>query len=400
LSTTEQSNQQSKGSELHQADFVIIGGGVHGSAAAFELGRRGAEVILLERAQIASGASGGPGKRGVRANLRDPRELPLMRLAYDLWPTLDQTLGQATGYERIGGLELVEADTVNDTSAWNQLQAQVEVQNAHGIETRLLDQQALGRLHPGLSPLVVAATYCPLDGVADHTATTRAYATAAAAHGAEVWEHTEVATIALDGGATSVETVNGTLFTARTAVLVLANSYTPRILARCFGLQLPIWTVVPQVSVMRTAQAVPTTHLIGHVSRKLAAKAVGTDQIMLSGGRRGLWDATGDTGTADPAVPAENLADGVAVLPRLAGAALVKTDATRPESYTVDDVPVIDRVPGAESVVFATGWSGHGFAIAPAVAKFLTSWAETGNRPAELAPFGLDRLAAVPALAR
>src|SRR6266581_7207495 len=134
LSTTEQS-QRTDGRE---ADFVIVGGGVHGCAAAFELGRQGAEVVLIERGQIASGASGGPGKRGVRANLRDPRELPLMRLAYEIWPTLDQTLGRPTGYERIGSLELVEAATADDPSAWSQLQAQVEVQNAHGITTELL----------------------------------------------------------------------------------------------------------------------------------------------------------------------------------------------------------------------------------------------------------------------
>ena len=36
-----------------------------------------------KQARLPSGASGGPGKRGVRANGRDVRELPLMRMAYE-----------------------------------------------------------------------------------------------------------------------------------------------------------------------------------------------------------------------------------------------------------------------------------------------------------------------------
>jgi len=74
-------------------DFVIVGGGVYGAGVAWELARRGADVLLLEAQQIACGASGGLGKRGVRANGRDLRELPLMRLAYDLWPTLAEDIG-------------------------------------------------------------------------------------------------------------------------------------------------------------------------------------------------------------------------------------------------------------------------------------------------------------------
>ena len=39
-------------------DVVIVGGGIIGAACAWELARRGASVALLERAELASGASG------------------------------------------------------------------------------------------------------------------------------------------------------------------------------------------------------------------------------------------------------------------------------------------------------------------------------------------------------
>src|SRR5690606_18923805 len=90
--------------------FVIIGGGVHGCAAAWRLADAGEDVLLLEAGAIASGASGGFGRRGVRANRRDLRELPLMRAAYRIWPELDERLGAATGYERTGGMYLIETE--------------------------------------------------------------------------------------------------------------------------------------------------------------------------------------------------------------------------------------------------------------------------------------------------
>ena len=75
-------------------DYVIIGGGVYGCATAWHLAKAGASVTVLERWTVASGASGGPGHRGVRANWRDRRELPLMREAYPVWDALHETLGK------------------------------------------------------------------------------------------------------------------------------------------------------------------------------------------------------------------------------------------------------------------------------------------------------------------
>ena len=57
----------------------------------------------------------------------------------------------------------------------------------------------------------------------------------------------------------------------------------------------------------------------------------------------------------------------------------------------MDDIPVIDRLPDCRNGFFATGWSGHGWAIAPAVADLIVQWAEHDDPPALLAPFSLQR---------
>ena len=149
------------------------------------LAKRGEEALLLEATAIASGASGGLGERGVRANGRDLRELPLMRLAYDIWPDLHEHIGGFTGYRRLGHLHLIERE-VDLAGA----PAQVWMQNQQGIESRLLNAAQLRELEPQVSENVIAAIYyCPKDGVADHTATTRAMANAARAQGARIVEN-------------------------------------------------------------------------------------------------------------------------------------------------------------------------------------------------------------------
>ncbi len=173
-------------------DYVIVGGGIYGCATAWELARRGAEVVLLEAREIASGASGGPGKRGVRANGRDLRELPLMREAYRRWPTLHEELNATTGYEQLGHLQLIERD--RDLAGAS---ARAWMQNEQGIETRLVERDELQEMEPYLAETMTAALYCPQDGVADHTATTRAYAQAARRAGAIIREDAPVQMFAL-----------------------------------------------------------------------------------------------------------------------------------------------------------------------------------------------------------
>ncbi len=126
-------------------DYVIIGGGIYGCSVAWELARRGADVILLEAGEIAGGASGGLGERGVRASGRDLRELPLMRLAYERWQWLHEEVQGETGYRRIGGLTLIERPRDLDAAP-----AQAWAQNQQGHPHRVVGPR--GPTGPRTSP--------------------------------------------------------------------------------------------------------------------------------------------------------------------------------------------------------------------------------------------------------
>ncbi|MEZ4415782.1 MAG: FAD-binding oxidoreductase [Gemmatimonadota bacterium] len=369
------------------AQIVVVGGGIYGAATAWELARRGREVALLEGSTFASGASGGAGQRGVRANGRDLRELPLMRQAYTRWPHLEAELDAPTGYQRCGQLLLYERH--HDIPA---AQVRAAVQTGLGIPTSHLDAQAVHALEPGLAEGILGALHCPLDGVADHTATTLAYTWAAQREGAAAIEGARVTDVVLEGSrARAVQLEDGGRIEVGETLLLLANAGVAPLLEAVWGLVLPVWTVLPQAVFTEPVSPPPFRHLIGHAHRPLALKMTPAGEVMMSGGWRGRWNPERGAGETTPETVAGNVAQAVAVFPSLGGVRVASAWADRPETICIDGIPVIDRTPGTENVLFATGWTGHGWAIAPAVAPLLAEWAVSGTTPRALESFGLDR---------
>ena len=372
------------------ADYVIIGGGIYGCTVAWELAKSGADVLLLEASQIATGASGGLGERGVRANGRDLRELPLMRLAYEIWPWLREEIGGYTGYRRLGHLLLIEREV--DLAA---APAQVWLQNQQGIESRMLGAAEVRELEPALSDKVIGAIYCPKDGVADHSATTRSMAVAALVQGATIQEGARVTGLTrrdervlslraeIDGGAVDIP--------VGAQVILLSNAHIGDFVAEQLGLQLPIWRMWPQVMALRADIPPPMTRLIGHAHRTLAIKPLPDGRAMVSGGWRGRWDEALRRGVPIPEQAEGNRLEAVAVYPALADLQVDEVSTDRAETLCADGIPIIDYLPGAANMLVGVGWSGHGWAIAPAVARLMAEWILSGERPAPLRPFGYGR---------
>lgn len=369
------------------ADFVIVGGGIYGCAVAWELTKRGADVCLLEANTIASGASGGLGHRGVRANGRDVRELPFMREAYDIWPTLHQQLGGETSYLRAGHLQLIERerDVAPET-------AQCWLQQQNGITSHMLDYAQVRELEPEVSDNILAAVYCPNDGTADHTTTTRSYAAAARKLGADIREHTAVVGLEMNGSqVTAVITDQDERIEVGRSVLLASNAHMLQFVQSELGVQLPLFRMYPQVMKTEPVTPMPVQHLIGHAHRTLAIKVVPDNQVMVSGGWRGVLNT--ETNMIEPAQDQVdgNFAQAIAVYPALEGIKVAEVSVERPELISIDGIPIIDMLPQAENMMLAVGWSGHGWAIAPSATKHMADWLFTNQRPVILQPFSYQR---------
>ena len=366
---------------------IVVGAGVYGVLVALALARRGRQVRILEARSIASGASGGPGRRGVRANGRDLRELALMTEAYRVWPKLNDTLDVGQCYERTGHLLLLERE--QDLVSAN---ARIQMQQSQGIGCRFVSASECSQIQSGLSESIGGAIFCERDGVCDHDAFTRAVARQAQEHGVTIEENTQVVHIDVDDQkVTSVRTGNGCSIAVGGNLFLFANSGTAALVESAFGLKLPLWNACLQVMLTDPAPHVAINTLIGHAHRTVSIKAHGGDQVMISGGWPGHWDEASQKGHAVPESVAGNLAEAVAVLPTLDGIGVTEADASHLEAMCVDDIPIIDRLPDCANGFFAAGWSGHGWAIAPVVADLIVNWAEHDDCPALLAPFSLQR---------
>lgn len=370
-------------------DVVIVGGGVYGMATAYHLARLGAEsVAVLERAAPAGGASGGLGQRGVRSNRRDLREIPLMREANEVWPTLDQELGAQTGYARTGGTYLIDGPAASGFKGIDAADTHARVQTAMGIPTELWTQDRVRSEYPGISDAVQGAAYVPTDGVSSHEATTLAYAAAATRLGVHLSDNTAVTSLATsaDGRVTGVVTQDGQTIEAGREVLLTANGDTRRLVADATGSAVPTWTIYPQASRLRSNVKPRIPMLTGHETRPLSVKMLGGD-IMLSGGWRGRPTPQGVELDAERLHG--NIAALQAVFPYLTELKVLDADVSRAESASVDQIPIIGRY--APNLFVATGWSGHGWAIAPVVSRLIAESMLGDTDSPLLTPFSPSR---------
>ncbi len=368
-----------------KSEFIVIGAGIYGAATAWHLACKGASVKVLEADDIGTRASGGPGRRGVRANGRDVRELALMTRAYEIWPTLHEVLGVSPFYERCGHLLLAETDRQVD-----ELEARAWLQHEQGIETELLKRNQLRIREPNLSDKVTAALYCPHDGVANHSAVTHAYAAAAIRAGVEVLTSTFAKRIDLNNSqADAVVTADGRRYEATRGILIVANSGVQSLLETAQFL--PIWNECLQVLISAPFGSIPFSHLTGHVGRTVSLKREGHDRIMISGGWHGLWDPEANRGHTINAAIKGNVTEAIAIYPLLKDLRIEVSDANHLETFTPDKIPIIDRLRTVNNVWYATGWCGHGWAIAPVIAEDISKWMMDGERPQHLHPFGISR---------
>ena len=117
----------------YQADVIIVGGGIVGCATAYHLTRAGADVLLLERDGIGSGASGRAGGGG-RQSARGSEEIPLAKASVALFPGLSDELGIDIEYIQAGNLRLAESADYR-----RPMQVDVARQQSHGLDVSWLE---------------------------------------------------------------------------------------------------------------------------------------------------------------------------------------------------------------------------------------------------------------------
>jgi sarcosine oxidase subunit beta len=375
---------------VSQTDIVIIGGGISGTAAAYELAGAGIGVTILEKGSLASMASGWT-LAGVRQSGRHQAELPLAMDAVKRWETLSEELGADVEYRQQGNLRL--ARTPEEVPVIRRL---VEDQRALGLDLDYLpDNQAVRDVAPALSETAFAASYCPTDGHANPIATVNAFADAARRRGATIRTDEAVTRVVTSGGRVSgVETTGGHI--AADMIVIAAGVYSDR-LCRQVGLELPLRVVL--TAVVQTVPASPLLRqVLGVANADFAGRQEVSGRFRMTGGRlRWTWP-DGDLGPESVMPPAigvhEILTRGMALIPALRDIAIARVWAGLID-LTPDALPVIEQTPEIEGLIVAAGFSGHGFCLGPVTGRLICELVTRGETTLPIEPFRRARLASI-----
>lgn len=212
---------------------VVVGGGIVGCATAYFAARDGLRVTLLERRELAYGASGrNPGF--VWLHCRNPGfALEVSLRGRKLYPELQRELPGGFEFRPSGGL--IYFNTPEQGVVFEEF---VAARRAHGLELELIDGAEVRRLVPPIRADVLGASFCPLDAQITTSTVVRALAAGARAEGADVREGVGVgALLVADGDVVGVVTDDGPI--EADAVVVAAGVWSRGLLGGV-GLDVPI----------------------------------------------------------------------------------------------------------------------------------------------------------------
>jgi sarcosine oxidase subunit beta len=178
---------------------VIVGGGVIGASIAFHLAEAGVEdILLVERGELGSGSTS-KGAGGVRAMFSDELNVRIALRSLEAWGAFGERPGWEIELRQVGYLFLLS--TGEDVTAFER---GVELQNRLGVPSRMVSVDEAHELSPlaGLDG-VLAGAFCPLAGHATPEGAVQGYASAARANGARIETHANVTGV--EAGAVRME---------------------------------------------------------------------------------------------------------------------------------------------------------------------------------------------------
>jgi sarcosine oxidase subunit beta len=345
-----------------RASVVIIGGGVMGLSTAYHLASAGVtDVVLVEKSEFGSGSTC-KAAGGVRAQFSDAVNIELGLRSLKAFEKFEDTFDQAIDLHQVGYLFLL--DTQEQVEAFEK---SVALQNELGVPSRMLEVAEAKALSPLISTDgLLAAAYSPTDGHCTPESVVAGYAAAARRAGARLIRNCAVTGISSSGSTlTEVVTEQGRVTTD--AVICTAGAWS-RGLGAMAGVELPVEPLRRQIL---------TTETIPGLDPRTPFTIDFSTSFYFHGEGRGLL-----LGMSDPhETPGFNLDQSDQWLPRLAVAVERRAPAISEVGLgpgwaglyemTPDHNALIGEAPGVSRFLYATGFSGHGFLMGPAVGEVM-----------------------------
>ena len=343
-----------------RASVVIIGGGVIGLSTAYHLAHAGVtDVVLIEKSEFGSGSTC-KAAGGVRAQFSEAVNIELGARSLKTFETFKATFDQEIDLHQVGYLFLLEKPEHVEAFERN-----VALQNEMGVPSRLIDVAEAKALSPLISTEgLLAAAYSPTDGHCTPESVVNGYAGAARRAGARLVRNCAVTAIDSSGGTlTQVVTEKGAITTD--AVICTAGAWS-KDLGAMVGVDLPVEPLRRQILTTEPMPGLdPHTPFTIDFSTSFYFHGEGQGLLL---GMSDPYESPGFKLT----VSDEWLAGlGEAIGRRAPDISEVGLCAGWAGLYemTPDHNALIGEAEGVSRFLYATGFSGHGFLMGPAVGE-------------------------------
>jgi len=374
-------------------DVAVVGLGVTGSAALYDLARRGVRAVGIE--QFTPGHNRGSSHGETRiirlGYFEHPSYVPLVRAAYPLWRALAREAGEAL----LDVTGIIEMGTRDSELVAGTLRSACE----HGLDHEILDAAAVMRRFPPfrLPPDFVGVLQRD-GGILAAEPAVAALVRLAAGAGADVRTGETVRTIDARPGGVRITTDRGAIEVEQ--AVVAAGPWVKKLLP---GLPAAVRTTRQVLAWFE-----PADRAIFARDRFPVFIVAGATEVFYGfplGPKPGIKFARhhhlDEDVDPDGLVPPPSAADeallraGLAAYLPAANGALLDAQ-TCLYTRTPDDDFIIDRLPGTPQVIVASPCSGHGFKFAPVIGEILADLATAGTTRHDISRFSLSRRTLLP----
>ena len=380
----------------NDTDILIIGGGIAGSSTAFNLAEQGRDVILLERGEIASEASGqNMGGLGGSGWGNNPNLLSYLTAgSVEIFKQVQIDMRYDIEFRLSGTLTAIHTE-----EQYEYYQDDVAFQRNNGYEIELLSTREARAIEPEANGELPGYMYRPQRGQADPVKTTRAFAHAAEVAGATINTGQNVVSITpMSAGGYSIQTESSEF---RCQTLVLATGAWCGPIGKMLGIEIPI---IPIRGQMWATDSLPSRvlHTIGSTISSYAwSKSNGSDDVTPpnlthKNGRRltrhlygrqrkngeiifgGDRESLGYNTTPDPTGIEVNHGHAAEVIPLVASLPIARTWAGL-MPFSLDGSPIIGKIPIRDNLFIVSGLASSGFGRGPMAGKLAADYIHSGN---------------------
>lgn len=362
-------------------DVAVIGGGIVGLSCAYYLSLSGKKVVLIEKKDIGSGASGACDDMILLQSKKPGIVLEMALKSLEIYKGLSNELDVDIEFENRGGMILIE-----DKDQLAIMEEYVDRQRQYGLQVELIERNDVRKKHPFVKDEVIASTFSDRDSQVNPLRVMKGFMIRGVEMGLSIMKHRNISDIRQMKDYWRLDFDDNNYVEAE-YVVNAAGAWTAEI-GKMIGLDVPIYPLKGQVAITQKIPPLGKENIwsAGYIVSKLRPELFKNEDdihkklgvgFSLTQTKEGnyLIGSTREKNVYEKKNTFEALSilinQAVDFFPILKNAQLIRSFAgLRPAAE--GGKPIICEVENRKGFYIASGHGGDGIALAPITGKIIT----------------------------